>query len=204
MEKAVEQLEGHRRHREEAEGNHHLAVILEERQPPLARVAPALDPPKIPGDGPFRDDEAELLKFAVDIRCAPACIFFRQASDQRPGLFGDLRPTAARSGSPAPVQPKTRAVSADDGLGLHDDQDVGPTGPEAAEGGPEEPVHGVQGWPRAFPLEHGNLLSEGEDFEGGIGSTAKQDADHGENGEDEFRHRLTLVAWRHVASPRQL
>jgi len=30
----------------------------------------------------------------------------------------------------------------DDWLGLHDDQDVGPAGPDAAESGSEEPVHG--------------------------------------------------------------
>jgi hypothetical protein len=36
-------------------------------------------------------------------------------------------------------------------------------------------------------LEHDNLRSKGEDFHGSIGSTAKEDADHDEDGEDEFR-----------------
>jgi hypothetical protein len=61
-----------------------------------------------------------------------------------------------------------------------------------AEGGPEEPVQGVQGWPRPFAFEYGDLLSEGEDFEGGIGSTAEEDTDHGEDGEDELRHNSPL------------
>jgi hypothetical protein len=52
-------------------------------------------------------------------------------------------------------------------------------------------------------LEHGDLLSEGEDFEGRVASTAEEDMDHGEDGEDEYRHELTLVTWRDVASPRQ-
>ena len=90
-------------------------------------------------------------------------------------------------------------MPADEGFGLHDDQDVGPTGPEAAEGGPEEPVQGIQGWPRPFAFEHGDLLSEGEDFEGRIGPTAEEDTDHGEDGEDELRHELTLVTWRNRA-----
>jgi hypothetical protein len=35
-----------------------------------------------------------------------------------------------------------------------------------AECGPEESVPGVQFWPRPFPFQHGELLAEGEDFEG--------------------------------------
>ena len=66
-----------------------------------------------------------------------------------------------------------------DGLGLHDDEDVGPTGPEATEYGPEESVQPVQPWPRPFTLEHGKLLSDGEDLESGIASIAKEDAEGG-------------------------
>ena len=66
-------------------------------------------------------------------------------------------------------------MPADDGLGFHDDQDVGPASPEAAKGGPEESVQPVQYWSRPFAFEHGDLLSEGEDFESGIAPTAKED-----------------------------
>ena len=142
-EKAVQQLERDRGHGEEVESHDHVAVVSEEGQPPLARVATAIDPPKISGDGPFGDDEAELLKFSVDLRGSPVRVLFGQTSDQRPDLFGGLRPAAPRPGTPAPKEPKTRAMPADDRLGLDDDEDVGPTVPEAAEGGPEEPVQGV-------------------------------------------------------------
>jgi hypothetical protein len=50
---------------------------------------------------------------------------------------------------------------------------------KAAEGRPEESVQRVQYWPRPFAFEHGDLLSEGEDFEGGIASTAEEDSDGG-------------------------
>jgi len=156
---------------------------------------------KIPGYGAFGDDEAEFEKFSVDLGCTPAGILIRQPPDQVPDLFGDPGPTAARPGTPTPVQPKTRAVPADDGLWLHDHQDVGPTRPEAAEGGPEQPIQGVQGGPRSLVFQHRDLLSEGKNFEGGVGSTAEEDTDHGEEGEDELRHELTLVAWRNVAAP---
>ena len=174
-EEAVQQLEGHRRHGEEVEGDDHLAMILEKRKPAFARVAAAPNPSQIAGHGPFRDDEAELLQFSVDLGGSPVRVLFGQATDQTPDLLGDLRPAAARPGSPTPVETKTGAVPADDGLGLDDDEDVGPAGPEAAEGGPEESVQGVQYWPRPLAFEHGDLLSEGEDFEGGIASTAKED-----------------------------
>ena len=94
-------------------------------------------------------------------------------------LIGDLRLAAPRPGSPTPVETETGAVPADDGLGLHDDEDVGPAGRKAAEGRPEESVQRVQYWPRPFAFEHGDLLSEGEDFEGGIASTAEEDSDGG-------------------------
>jgi hypothetical protein len=59
-------------------------------------------------------------------------------------------------------------MPADDGLGLDDNEDVGPAGPAAAERRPEEPVQGVQCRLRPFSFEHGDLLSEGEDFESGV------------------------------------
>jgi hypothetical protein len=38
------------------------------------------------------------------------------------------------------------------------------------------------------------LLSEGEDFNGRIGSTPKEDTDHADdNGEDEFERKLTFL-----------
>ena len=67
-----------------------------------------------------------------------------------------------------------------------------PAGPAAAERRPEESVSGVQFGPRPFPFQYGDLLSEGEDFEGRASPAAEEDADDRENGEDEFRHELPL------------
>ena len=66
-------------------------------------------------------------------------------------------------------------------------------------GSPEEPVQTVQGRPRLFAFEHGDLLSEGENFEGGVAATAEEHPDGGQDGEDEFGHGLTLVTWSNVA-----
>jgi hypothetical protein len=51
-------------------------------------------------------------------------------------------------------------------------------------------------------LQHFHLLSEGEEFEGGVASTAEEDADRGEEGEEELRHELTLLTWRRRAFAR--
>ena len=73
-------------------------------------------------------------------------------------------------------------------VGLHEDQHVRPSGPTLAECRPEKTVQEVQLWPRPFPFQHGELLSEGEDFEGGIASTAKEDSDGDKEREDGFEH----------------
>ena len=68
-------------------------------------------------------------------------------------------------------------MPSDHGVGFHQDQDIRPAGPTPAECCPEQPVQGVQLWAWPFPLQHGDLLPEGEDFEGGIASTAEEDSD---------------------------
>jgi hypothetical protein len=61
-------------------------------------------------------------------------------------------------------------------------------GPEAAEGLPEESVQGVQCWPRPFALEHGDLLSDGGDFEGRVAAILKADTYGGRESGDENEH----------------
>jgi hypothetical protein len=81
-------------------------VILEERQPAFARITAALYTSKIPGDGPFGGDEAELLKFSMNLGGSPVRVLCRQPPNQRPDLIGDLWAAALRLGPPAPVETK--------------------------------------------------------------------------------------------------
>ena len=69
-------------------------------------------------------------------------------------------------------------MPADDGFWFHQHEDVGPAGPDAV-GGPEEPVDRVQRRLRSFPLENGDLLSQGENLEGGVSAIAEEDTDGG-------------------------
>jgi hypothetical protein len=59
----------------------------------------------------------------------------------------------------------------DDSLGLHDDEEVAPSGPQVPQGGPEESVQEIQGWSGMFPLQDGDLLAQSEDFESGVPAT---------------------------------
>jgi hypothetical protein len=52
----------------------------------------------------------------------------------------------------------------------------------------------------AFPLEHGNLLAKGEDFEGGVAAAAQEDAECGENREGELKRDPTLITCRKVTT----
>ena len=108
--------------------------------------------------------------------------------------ISSVRSTSLRPGTPSPIETETRAVPADHRLGLYDDEDLAPARPTAAESRPEEAVPGIQSRRGSFTFEYGDLLPEGEDFEGRVAPTPEEDADHGEDGEDEFGHEITLVA----------
>jgi hypothetical protein len=101
----------------------------------------------------------------------------RQAFDQTANLAADLRPATASPGSPAPIKTEAGAVPADHGFRLDDNQDFSPAGPIMAKSGPEESIQAIQFWPWPFSFEHGNLLSEGQNFEGDITSTAEKHSD---------------------------
>jgi hypothetical protein len=142
----------------------------------------------------FRDDEAELLEFTVDLGGSQVQVLIRQASDECATLLADLWSTSPRSGTPSPVKAETGAVPADNSLGRHDDEDIAPAGPTTAESRPEEAVPGIQKRPRSITFQYGDLLPEGEDFECRVAPTPEEDADHGEDGQDEFGHEPTLVS----------
>jgi len=60
----------------------------------------------------------------------------------------------------------------------------------------------MERWPGPFSFENRNLLAKGEDLKSGIGSAAKEHANHGDDGEDEFDHEITVVSeGRRVTAP---
>jgi hypothetical protein len=61
------------------------------------------------------------------------------------------------------------------------------------EAGPEEEVEASQHRPQPLAFEHGDLLSEREELQGGIAATADEHADARQDCEQEIEHGSTLV-----------
>jgi hypothetical protein len=165
-ENAEQQHKGEGRHGEEIECHQGFAVILQEGSPLVCRVTPASNAAQVVSHGSLGNDEAGLPKLFVDPGGSPNQAICRQPPDQRPELFGDTWSAAPRLGPPAPVETEAGAVPSVSGLRVHDHKHVAPAGPEVPESHPEKSVQGVRRRPRLFVFEHGDLLSEGEDFEG--------------------------------------
>jgi len=155
---AVEQSKVDRWNSEEVESDDRFSVILQKRQPLFPRIAATSDTPQIASDRAFGNDEAKLLQFAMDFRRAPICILIGQAPDQNANLFGDLRSAPAGTGAPTPVEAESGAMPPDDGFGLDDKENFGPTGPALAKGRPEDAIQAGQLWPWTLAFQHGELL----------------------------------------------
>jgi hypothetical protein len=142
-EEAIQELECQGGHREQVEGDDHLAVILEEGQPALTGITPTTNSPQVSSHGPFRQLETELLQFSVDLWGTPARILFCHLADEPSNLLANLWPTAARPGTPAPVPAEARAMPADDGLGPDNNENFGPARPELQQYSPKQPIQSV-------------------------------------------------------------
>ena len=176
-EEAIQHSECHCRHGEEIEGSDYLTMILEKGEPLLLGVTTANNATQISGHGPFGDRKAKLLQFRVDFGSAPVSILLGQPSDQIPQFLGDPGSATTWPRPPAPVELKASAVPCDHGVWFDNKQSIGPARPQAAEGGPKQPVDRVQGWPRSLAFEHGELLPQSEDFQGGIASGTEENAE---------------------------
>ena len=86
-EEAIQELKCQGGHREQVEGDDHLAVILEEGQPALTGITPTTNSPQVPSHGPFRQLETELLQFSVDLWGTPARILFCHLADEPSNLL---------------------------------------------------------------------------------------------------------------------
>jgi hypothetical protein len=120
--------------------------------------------------------QPEPQQLAVDLRSSPIRVRLRYALDQSANLLGNFRWAAARPGSPTPIETAADAVPSDHGVRFDEYQDIRPAGPTAAEGFPEQSVQGVQLRPGPLPLQHGDLLSEGEDVESYFASITEEDS----------------------------
>ena len=79
-----------------------------------------------------------------------------------------------------------------------DQEDSGPARPKAAQGGPEQPIAGVQERPRSLAFEHSDQLAESQDFRVDISSGPAQSAHGDQEGEEELDQELTVLTRRNA------
>src|SRR5262249_31489779 len=123
---------------------------------------------------------------------APVRVVIGQTSDQQTDFFGDFGSATAGPGPPTPVAPETGAMPADHGFGLHDEENIGPAGPQTLQGSPEQPAERSQSGTWSLAIEDGNLLAESKNFQGDIATSTEEDATRGKQRQDEFEHEPPL------------
>ena len=84
-------------------------------------------------------------------------------------------------------------MPSNDGFWFDNQEDIGPAGPKATDGGPKDPVASVQRRPWSLTFEYGDLLAESEDFQRGIGSCPEENTESNDDSEQELEHELTVV-----------
>jgi hypothetical protein len=116
------------------------------------------------GDGSFRDIENEHEKFAMDARRSPGGILDNHPEHQLPHL---LRSLSSPNLLPdfrdhPPIHAKTGPVPPDYGFRCDHDERLFPSRPEPTHGNPKELIEDAEAWPRASPLQHGELLAKNQ------------------------------------------
>ena len=149
--------------REEVNGHQVLDMIVEKAPPRLRRWTAMVN--HVLGYGGRGNGDAELRELAVHAGRSPERIGSTHVTDQLAYFGSDAGSTRpAPPALPCPVAFEPGAVPPDNGLGLHDDEDPGPVGPESSQQHPETTVHIRQ--PQSFhrTLEDGELLAQSEIF----------------------------------------
>jgi hypothetical protein len=166
-------------------------VIREERPPGLRGLGTTLRHEA--GDGALGDGDAELEKLAVDARRTLQGTGRGHLPDESgdPGIDG----RAASSGPTrelGPVGAEAAALPAEDGLGRDNDQRLAPAGPDSGQAGPEQAVDRAKLWPRSRSLVDGELLAQGQVFEGKLAVAADEEGEEPEEVEHEGDHEARL------------
>src|SRR5712692_142925 len=160
-EKAIEQAECDRRNSEEVHRGNRFPVIAKKGKPALDRLRISRCPFHPTRDRSFRDIKTEHDKFAMDAWRSPRWVLNDHPENQFPNF---LRRRSSPDGSPdlgdqLPVQTESAPVPTHHGFGRDRNEGFLPSGPESADGDPEELVEQVWSWPRMTTFQHGELLT---------------------------------------------
>ena len=126
------------------------------------------------------------------------------ASNQGPDLGVDGGATGGSAGKLGPVLTEAAALPSQDGVGRHHDERVPPAGPDSGQGDPEQAIHRVEPRPGRRALVDGELLAQGQVFEGELAVAADEEGEEPEQVEEEGDHEPRLwpdgadrsITWR--------
>jgi excisionase family DNA binding protein len=126
----------------------------------------------------------------------------RHVADEfaRAAIEGRAAGYSARTRGPDAAE--GRAVPAQDGSRLNDDEDVVPAGPRPRERDPEEPVGPVERRARAATLKNGQLLAEGEILQRERAASSERRPGCRKHGDQEREHAPIYQFERRCANQR--
>jgi hypothetical protein len=144
-EKTIERAEGDRRNSKEIYRGNRFPVITEKGKPALGRLRISRCPFHPTRDRSLRDIKAEHAKLAMDAWRSPRWVLNDHPEDQ----FLNLLQCLSSSGGPPdlgdqlPVQTESAPVPTHYGFGGDRNEGLLPSGPESADGDPEELIEQV-------------------------------------------------------------
>ena len=81
----------------------------------------------------------------------------------------------------------------DYGRWFHYVQNIRPARPQHPQHDPKEPIEATQHRSPMFPLQHSDLLAQGEHLQREVKATAKENCEGGENGAKDLDHKSALA-----------
>src|SRR5215469_12338048 len=193
-EETVQYPEGGGGHGKKVHGGDSLTMVLEKRQPALARVWRRAPLRQVPGYGGLGDFEPQFQELAVNPGSAPSRILGRHGSDEIAKLRGDCRSAATAARKGAPVAAETSAMPAHDGLRFHDHQRARPFRPPTPEAQPEETIAKPQLGSGVLTFEDADLLPQGEELQSRVMSRAKEGTEPREKSKKKLYHGRSYTA----------
>jgi hypothetical protein len=83
----------------------------------------------------------------------------------------------------------------DHGRWFHDAQNIRPSRPHTPQHDPKEPIEATQHPSPTFPLQHSDLLAQGEHLQRCVQATAKENRDCGENCANHIDHKSAVTRY---------
>jgi hypothetical protein len=144
-------------------------------------------------DGCLRHVDAKFQQLSVDPRRTPEWVGFRHRSNQRAYVGRHRRSPDTSATFPRPEQAEALTMPGDDGFRLDDDQCGSPSGPPPRQPHPQPPFRRHEPQPsRSRPIEHLQLVPQGEHLKRQCGARLKGTSDRAEQRDQDDNSRRAV------------